>query len=108
MMVLMFIEDVLAECGCKDIAAAATVTDALALIRARRFDIALLDVNLDGDRSYPVADALEACGTPFLFATGYGGHGIAQPYRERPLVSKPFDAEKLVAMITSVLSRQRT
>jgi CheY-like chemotaxis protein len=68
-MVLMLIEDALAECGCEQITAVGTVGEALALVEARRFDAGMLDVNLDGDPSYPVAEALAARGVPFFFAT---------------------------------------
>ena len=104
MMVLMFIEDTLACCGCEYMAAAATVGEALSLISELHFDVAVLDVNLDGGSSFPVAEALVACGTPFLFATGYGLHGIAECYRDRPFLSKPFQSEQLVEMVTLLIA----
>jgi CheY-like chemotaxis protein len=45
MIVLMLIEDVLTACGCESVTAAATVDQALALIDAQSFDVAMLDVN---------------------------------------------------------------
>ena len=104
MMVLMFIEGALADGGCEYIAAAATVDEALSLLGELHFDVAVLDVKLDGGDSFPVADALAACGTPFLFATGYGGGGIAECYRDRPLLSKPFRSERLVETISQLLA----
>lgn len=71
MMVLFMIEDILADLGCKAVSTAATVDQALALIEAQTFDVAMLDSNLNGTRSYPVADALDARGVPFFFSTGY-------------------------------------
>jgi CheY-like chemotaxis protein len=106
MMVLMLIEDALADCGCEEISAAATVDEALALVQTHRFDAGMLDVNLDGEESYPVAEALAARGVPFFFATGYADHGIAQPYRDRPFLNKPFKSEKLVEMFTLLLVKQ--
>ena len=106
MMVLMLIEDALADCGCDQVTVAATVDDALALVRTREFDVGMLDVNLDGDRSYPVADALAARGIPFFFATGYADDGMPEPYRNRPFVHKPFKSEKLLEMFNLLLSKQ--
>src|ERR1700736_1248780 len=67
MLILMIIEDMLADLGCESVTAAATVDQALALMDARVFDAAMLDVNLNGRKSYPVADAL----AEFFFSTGY-------------------------------------
>ena len=104
MMVLMFIEGVLADRGCEYIAAAATVDEALSLLSELRFDVAVLDVNLDGSNSFPVAEALVACGTPFLFATAYGSDGILECYGDRPFLSKPFQSERLVETIWRLLA----
>ena len=71
MMILMMIEDMLADLGCESVTAAATVDQALALIDAQTFDAAMLDMNLNGNKSYAVADALAARGVPFVFSTGY-------------------------------------
>ncbi len=62
MLVLMSIEDMLADLGCESVAAAATVDQAVALIRAQFFDAAMLDMNLNGTKSFPVADKLAELG----------------------------------------------
>ena len=67
------------------------------------FDIAILDVNLDGEPVSPVADALVARGTPFVFATGYGERGLPEPYRDRPMLKKPFQMDGLKQMLQSAL-----
>lgn len=103
MIILMLIEDVLADCGCESVTAAATVDRALALIDAQSFDVAVLDLNLNGHRSYPVADALAAHGVPFFFSTGYSAGGLRDGYRNQPVLNKPFRREKLVEMLTSLL-----
>ncbi len=59
------------------------------------FDVAILDVNLDGEPVSPVADALVARGMPFVFATGYGERGLPEPYRDRPTLKKPFQMDGL-------------
>jgi CheY-like chemotaxis protein len=58
MLILIMIEDMLAELGCMSVVAAATVNQAIALIEAQSFDVAMLDMNLNGNDSYEVAEAL--------------------------------------------------
>ena len=58
MLVLMSIEDMLADLGCKSVTAAATVDQAIAFIHAQVFDAAMLDMNLNGTKSFPIADKL--------------------------------------------------
>jgi len=104
MMVLMVTEDMLGDLGCESVAAAATVDQALALIEARGFDAAMLDVNLNGSKSYPVADALAARGVPFAFSTGYSDHGKDGHYSDRPVLKKPFTDGELAATLTALLT----
>ena len=84
MMILMIIEDMLADLGCESVTAAATVDQALALIDAQVFDAAMLDMNLNGNNSHPVADALAARGVPFVFLTGYDARAIPDAYAGVP------------------------
>lgn len=104
MLVLMEIEDTLADLGCDAVIAAATNEQAIALIKSQHFDAALLDLNLNGVRSYPVADALAAHGVPFAFATGYGGHGLRDCDQGRPLLMKPFELASLETLLAGLLS----
>lgn len=92
MLVAMNIEDMLLELGHEMAGLASRLEPALALAREGAFDLAMLDVNLAGQQSFPVADVLAERGIPFLFATGYGVKGIAERYRERPVLQKPFRA----------------
>jgi CheY-like chemotaxis protein len=101
MMILMIIEDMLADLGCESITTAATVERALALIDTQGFDFAMLDMNLDGDRSDAVADALAAHGVPFVFSTGYSGRDMRDGHRDRPVLKKPFAYEELVQVLTA-------
>jgi CheY-like chemotaxis protein len=103
MLVLLNIEAVLADLGCAAIFAAATVARALALMEAQRFDLAMLDVNLGGETSYLVADALALRSIPFVFSTGYGHHGIEARFGDRPVLRKPYSEEQLGAALASLL-----
>ena len=103
MLVLMNIEFMLADLGCESVTAAATVDQALAQLEAQVFDAAVLDVNLNGDDSYAVADALGARGVPFAFSTGYNDEGMREEYRDRPMLRKPYQQEGLVRILTRLL-----
>jgi DNA-binding response OmpR family regulator len=97
MLVVMMIEDMLADLGCKLVTSAATVDQALALINAQVFDAAMLDVNLNGNDSHPVAEALSARGVPFIYSIG--------GYSDRPVLRKPFKYEELVHDVCSPQAR---
>jgi hypothetical protein len=95
MMVLLMIEDMLADLGCEVTASAARVQQALELIATQSFDAALLDMNLSGETSEAVAQALVAHGTPFIFCTGGDMVDAAPEFRDRPCLRKPFTYEDL-------------
>ena len=80
MLVAWALEDMLADLGCIVVGPAARVDKALALLHAEAVDLAMLDVNLNGQRSYPVADALAAKGVPFVFLTGYTRDSLPDCY----------------------------
>src|SRR5262252_5933608 len=87
-MIRMLLEDMLGELGYTVAAEAARIDEALEATKNADFDLAILDANLNGQPVSPVADALVARGTPFVFATGYGE--LAEPYRDRPTLRKAF------------------
>jgi CheY-like chemotaxis protein len=102
MLVAMNIEDMLLELGHEVAGLASRLGPALALAREGRFEAAMLDVNLAGEASFPVADILIERGIPFLFATGYGRQGIEERYRDRPILQKPFRAAELGAALAAL------
>ena len=103
MLVLLNVEDMLADLGCACVSAAATVDQALALIDSQALDAAMVDVNLDGTKSYAVADALAARGVPFAFSTGYSGQSLDDGYRDRPVLGKPYRVADLAEILTRLL-----
>ena len=103
MLILLKIEDALCDLGCTSVGAAVSLDQALALVNAQAFDAALVDVNLDGVKSYPIADALAARGVPFAFSTGYSGQSLDEGYRDRPVLGKPYREADLAAMLTRLL-----
>jgi CheY-like chemotaxis protein len=104
MLNLAMLEDILTEAGCESVAAAATIDQAIALIDERPFDAALLDIKLKGEHTYAVADALAVRGVQFVFVTGNSVPDIERRYRDRPLLRKPFKEEKLIEVLTGLLS----
>ncbi len=104
MMVLFMIEGILADLGCTSVTVAGTVERALALIEKQTFDAAMLDSNLAGLKSDPVADALDALGVPFFFSTGYSDLATRGGYRHRHVLQKPFQLEGVEAGFRHVLS----
>jgi len=95
MIVVWLLEDMLVDLGCAIVGPANSVNQALAMIDAEAFDAAVLDVNLDGQMSYPVADALTARGMPFVFSTGYDKDTLRDGYRTFPVLQKPFHRSEL-------------
>ncbi len=74
------------------------LSQAFVLLESNGLDGAVLDVSLDGDTSYPLADALAEKGIPFLFMTGYGSATLPERFAEKPRLTKPFSdlaAERL-------------
>jgi CheY-like chemotaxis protein len=105
MMVAMLLKDILADLGFTVVGSAARVEQALALIEtAGALDAAVLDINLNGQLSYPVADALVARRVPFLFATGYGQDSVINGYQSFSLLQKPFRLSELADALAKLLS----
>jgi CheY-like chemotaxis protein len=90
-LVAMLLETMLEDMGCTPVGPLATVDEALEAIAADSLlDAALLDVNVAGRPVFPVAAALDARHTPFVFSTGYGEGGLPDEWRGRPTIQKPF------------------
>ena len=94
-MVAMMLEDMLADLGCEVVGPAASLAAGLELARSASIDAAVLDVNLAGQKVFPIADALTERGVPFVFATGYGRAGLREEDTGRPVVQKPYSTQEL-------------
>ena len=108
-MVSMMIEDMLGAIGCVVVGMAASLTRGLAMVDddALALDAAVLDVNLSGEKVYPIAERLAAKHVPFIFSTGYGHQGLAEQFARVPTLTKPFGAPQLEAMLISALGQGR-
>jgi CheY-like chemotaxis protein len=103
--IAMTAEDMAEELGCRIVASTASLDEALAAAGRGGFDVALLDINLNGVDSLPVAVRLKAEGTPFVFTTGYGSSGRDPAFDDVPLVTKPYRLADLAAAIAAALGR---
>ena len=102
----MNLRDMLIELGHQVMALATRIDRALALARDGDIDFAVLDLNVAGTLSFPVADVLRRRGIPFIFASGYGAQGLVDGYRGECVLAKPFDLRQLERMIGQSLSAQ--
>jgi CheY-like chemotaxis protein len=95
--------DMLEELGHAIAGQAAHVDEALALVHSPlAFDLAILDVDLDGKSCEPIAAAIECRSLPFVFVTGYGKSGIPERFRGRPFLEKPFAIADMSDLLQTV------
>ncbi len=84
---------------------AASKSEALAIVRSRSFDVALLDINLNGELSWDVADLLNKIGVPFVFSTGYSVSSIFPPHLVgSQIIGKPYNIQKLEEKLRHAIS----
>jgi CheY-like chemotaxis protein len=102
-MIRMMVADMLEELGYSIAAEAGEISEAIRLAQSIDFDLAILDVNVNGKVISPVADLIRARNRPFIFATGYGSSGLPEEYRDRPSLQKPFQIETLARVIENTL-----
>lgn len=108
-MIAMLVEDMLLDSGASVIGPAGGVKDALAAISSNEaIDGALLDVNLGGEQSFEVADALAGRGIPFIFVTGYGGAGVRERYPDAQTLQKPFVTSDLEEALATLAESARS
>ncbi|HVY14574.1 MAG TPA: response regulator [Rhodopila sp.] len=95
-LVAMLIETVIEDMGWTLVGPAARLQDALAVARDEAIDVAIIDVDLNGEPSWDVAHILRDRGVPFLFTTGYSDASmIPAGLRTSPMMGKPFQVRDL-------------
>ncbi len=92
-LVAMAVKDALSDLGFEVIGAVSNMTDAMAAAMNEDVHAAVLDINLAGKMTYPVADILIAKGVPFIFVTGYGAESVKERFGQVPVLQKPFNLE---------------
>lgn len=101
-MLVMLLEDLLPTLGYEIAGSAGSVEQALADLDGTQVDLAVVDVNLAGTPSFPVADALRERGIPFLFTTGYGQQGLPERFADAAVLAKPFRRKDIEDALTRV------
>jgi DNA-binding response OmpR family regulator len=102
--VSMLIEDMLLDLGVEIVGPMSTLDDAMELARTVEIEAAVLDINVGGTLSYPVADVLRDRGVSVIFATGYDISVLPGRFRNTPILLKPFDERQLATAVQAALA----
>jgi DNA-binding response OmpR family regulator len=106
-LVAMLVEDELLDAGAHIVGTATSVAEALRIIEVAMGDggisAAVLDLNLDGEAVWPVANALDELGVPFVFESGYGLGCNTGKYVMAPVLHKPFDPRALIGAVEGLV-----
>lgn len=100
----MLLEDMLGDLGITVSGAATNLADAVTLAGHVQADVAVLDLNLDGELSFPAAERLSARGIPVIFATGYGTEQMPDRFASAPTIEKPFAPQELEAALLRAMT----
>ena len=103
-LVMMLLEDFLTEAGCEVVGRASQSLDAMEKAGSLSFDVAILDVNLNGRQTLDIADCLMERSIPFVFATGYGASSFLGRFEGVPILQKPFHQFDLEAALRRALA----
>ena len=104
-MIAMLIEETLADQDCVVVGPFTNLPDALQAAAATALDGAILDVNLRGEKVYPVAELLDRRGIPFVLLSGYGTDAIPSDRPGWRACSKPFSPGELIEMLAEQIGR---
>jgi CheY-like chemotaxis protein len=99
-----FTVDVLADLGCDVVGPAPNMAAARKLIEEGRFDAALMDVHIRGERVFPLCEMLEARSVPFVLTSGYADWSMPDKWDGRPRLQKPYSIDQIEQALTGLLS----
>lgn len=99
------LEQDLHSAGCSIVGPFNTLETATQASRCERFDLAILDINLNGDMVYPLADELSARRVPFILLSGYLSADLPDRFRASPQVTKPHDPAALIKEIRTAVPK---
>lgn len=102
MFVAMMLQDRLEHVGYR-VLMAARVDKGLELAESEPIDVGLLDINMAGEDSFPVAERLRDRGIPFLFSSGYDAEGLPETWRGTKVLQKPYDTKEVTAALSALL-----
>jgi len=100
----MLTEDFLEVLGHEVAFSAATLQAGLKIATDEQFDFCILDINLRGERSFPIADMLTSRSIPYLFVSGYGREGVESRFPNASVLTKPFSLQSLDRSVSKLLA----
>lgn len=106
--IAMMLEEHLLDAGCEIAATAQNLEKGLVLARSTDMDLAILDMSLGSQSSFPVADILAGRGIPFMFASGFGSNSLPEEHRGQIVLNKPFHYPDLVRSLKLALGSRFT
>ena len=98
-LVSMLIEDIVADLGHEVVGVAARIEEGAALAESTEADFAVVDLNLNGARTFRIAEIFRRRGVPFMFVTGYGAAGLSEEWRDEVVLQKPFEVDQFAAAL---------
>lgn len=101
-LIAMDLHDELSARGHEIVGPVGTIEEAMLLIEQRTPGIAILDINLKGAPSFPVAQTLADRGVPFLFLSGNDASNLPEGFRDRPILAKPINFDVLSSQISAL------
>jgi CheY-like chemotaxis protein len=102
MVVGMFMQELLQTIGYRSTDPIGRLSDAMAMAATERFDGAILDMNLNGEIIYPLAELLTEQSVPFVFVTGYAPHSVDPRFTAVPILQKPVLQEDLADILQTI------
>lgn len=103
------LEDDLISAGCSILGPFGSLSAATEALRTQQFDLAVLDVNLNGEMVFPLADEMANRAIPFVLMTGYVSTDLPERFRKVPQVTKPYDQATLIEVVSqAVLTAKST
>jgi DNA-binding response OmpR family regulator len=106
-LVAMLLETALEDENCTIVGPCAALSEALEAARGETLDVALLDINLNGELVFPVAEVLAERGVPFLLLSGYGEVALPSNRRHWPICTKPFNLHDLMTVLSDLVAAPR-
>ncbi len=107
MLIALMLQDMLSDAGHIVEGVAHSLPAGLDLARTASAELAILDINLNGEEAYPIAEVLQNRSIPFIFSTGYGSDTVKPEYVWAPRLMKPYQQDLLNAAISAALTTRQ-
>jgi CheY-like chemotaxis protein len=104
-LIRMMVADMVETLGHRVVAETGNIDQAMELARSVAYDFAIIDMNLNGAMSFPIAEAIAARHVPFIFVSGYDSTRAPDQRRQPIVVQKPFTIDKLKAAMDRAAER---